>query len=826
MVMKTIITACCPNGNLAKIFFIFQQAGLEVESDKTDFALLQGSVLEEDIAGIISGETSFLLPAESRYQKLLDSWAAKFPEAKFLLFYTRAESALACACHQEIEPRQALKNWQAASRQLLNFQRTHRRQAMLLDIDAAIRQPQAFLDICGRFGLTLESLADITAPVEDRLSFEHYLAQQLLTKLPEVQSQQTELEASAQPFDDIPTSELQPLELFNRQSQQLVHQRRLQQQLDATVKKLESAEFASKEKDVQRLSLQDGCDQLTKALDEQVYLNSEQQVQLANMQQIKLELEAFVTEVVQKNEQLALQYHQLQEELGKTILQKEQLEQQVEQDQIIHKEKQTQLDQLTEAHDEQVRLHSQQQSKLEQLQQAHQALDASTKELSQENELLLLQLHQVQEELEQIFLQKQQLEQQAEKDQATQKEKQARIDQLTKACDEQAHLNSEQQVQFTNMQQLNQDLETAIAEVVQKNESLALHLHQIQEELGKTNHQKQKLEQQAEKDQITQREKQAQLDQLTKARDEQAQLYSQQQSKLEQLQQAHQALDASTKELTQENEHLLLQLHQVQEELERIFLQKQQLEQQAEKDQATQKEKQAQLDQLTKTRDEQAKLHSHQQAKLEQLQQAHQALDATHQALDATTKELSQENELLLLQLHQVQEELEKIFLQKQQLERQTHQLVETVKNEKNDELQQVKDELLQKERELEKLHQRDHKLKQSVSWKITSPIRAIAKPFKKLSKDEMKIEEQIKLLRSSELFDAAWYTAANEDVAKDVYDAAEHYVRFGAAEGRDPSPVFSTRRYLEINPDVAETGMNPLAHYAQYGMAEKRCIG
>ena len=130
------------------------------------------------------------------------------------------------------------------------------------------------------------------------------------------------------------------------------------------------------------------------------------------------------------------------------------------------------------------------------------------------------------------------------------------------------------------------------------------------------------------------------------------------------------------------------------------------------------------------------------------------------------------------------------------------------------------------KAREIEKLLQSDHKLKQSVSWKITTPIRAVAKPFKKLSKDKMKIEAQIKLLKSSDLFDEEWYTTSNEDTAINGYDPVEHYVRFGAAEGRDPSPVFSTRRYLENNPDVADAGMNPLVHYAKYGMAEKRCIG
>jgi myosin heavy subunit len=590
MEMKTIITACCPYINLEKVLLILQQAGLKVEGDafarlhdklfgssgtinplQIDHSLLQGSIPEENIAGIISEAEKYpLVLADNRCLWLLDFWTAKFPEAKFLLFYTSAESALASACLQEIAPQQALENWQAACRQLLNFQRCHRRQAVLLNTDAAIRQPQELINICRQIGLTLEDLPQKNAQLLDQTILERYLGHHLIANRPEIQSLQTELEASAQPLNYVTPLEFQPLELFKIQSQNLATQRSLQQELEAAIKK-----------------------------------------------------------VTQKNEQL------------------------------------------------------------------------------------LKQIQHVQDELEQIFSQKQKLEQQAEKDQVT---------------------------------------------------------------------------------------------------------HSQQQIKLEQVQQAHQALDATTKELSQENELLLLQLHHVQEELESIFLQKQQLEQQAAKDQVARKEKQAQINQLTQARDEQAKLYSQQQTRLEQVQQA-------HQVLEATTEEVIQENEELLLQLHQVQEELEQTFLQRKQLERTTKQHIEITVNEKNIELQKVKDELLNKEREVEKYRKRAARLKQTVSWKITSPIRAIANPFNKSSKDQKNIKDQIKLLRTCGHFDEAWYTATNEDVVKDGYDPVEHYVLYGAAEGRDPSPVFNTRRYLEINPDVAEAGMNPLFHYAKYGMEEDRSV-
>ncbi|MCG5510663.1 hypothetical protein [Ectothiorhodospira lacustris] len=100
-------------------------------------------------------------------------------------------------------------------------------------------------------------------------------------------------------------------------------------------------------------------------------------------------------------------------------------------------------------------------------------------------------------------------------------------------------------------------------------------------------------------------------------------------------------------ELKQENELLLAQLHQVQEELEATFLKHQ------ESEKALQQAKQAA-----------AKItHEPGQASAPQ-QKAEKALE-----------ESQQENELLLLQLHQVQEELENYFLQHQQATKDNEQL-------------------------------------------------------------------------------------------------------------------------------------------------------
>lgn len=491
MQMQIVITTCGPYANFQGVLAILHQAGLDKESDAfiqwhdnsfgpsatidplwTDHKKEQGSNIEENIARFFTeAANDNLLLADSRCLWTLDFWAEKLPEARFLLFYSSAESALVYACQHEIEPLQALDSWQSASRQLLKFQRSHRRRAVLLNTEAAIRQPQALLNICQGIGITLQPLPPTTTRFPDQDILERYLAQQLVANQPEIQSLQVELEASAQPLDDRSPLKMQPLELLKRKSQQLLQQRKLQYQLDETVKKLQVAEHELNKQNTLQIRLKDQVNQLTQSSEEQTNLNIQQQTQLEKLQQ----------------------------------------------------------------------------------------------------------------------------------------------------------------------------------------------------------------------------------------------------------------------------------------------------------------------------------------------------------TLETATKEITQENELLLLQLYQVQEELEKTFLHKHQLEQQLQQSVMKTKKTTTKELQHVQ------ERDLKKQHQREPNLKHTLAWKITAPIRVITKLFKKLSKERMKAQEQIKLLRTCGLFNEAWYAAVNEDVVKSGYDPVEHYVLYGASEGRDPSPTFNTRRYLEINPDVAEAGMNPLVHYAKYGMAEKR---
>lgn len=88
-----------------------------------------------------------------------------------------------------------------------------------------------------------------------------------------------------------------------------------------------------------------------------------------------------------------------------------------------------------------------------------------------------------------------------------------------------------------------------------------------------------------------------------------------------------------------------------------------------------------------------------------------------------------------------------------------------------------------------------------------------------------MSRENDIALLKQSELFDEQWYLQQYPDVAKLKMCPAAHYISYGWCLERNPSPRFSTRLYLEHNDDVAKARVNPLLHYLRQGKQEKRTI-
>lgn len=80
------------------------------------------------------------------------------------------------------------------------------------------------------------------------------------------------------------------------------------------------------------------------------------------------------------------------------------------------------------------------------------------------------------------------------------------------------------------------------------------------------------------------------------------------------------------------------------------------------------------------------------------------------------------------------------------------------------------------------------------------------------------KIMSRLKYGKPNTLFDAKWYLSTYDDVLRKKYDPWEHFVRWGAKEGRWPNAMFAPHWYLERYPEVQASEMNPLVHYWKYG--------
>jgi lipopolysaccharide biosynthesis protein/tetratricopeptide (TPR) repeat protein len=87
-------------------------------------------------------------------------------------------------------------------------------------------------------------------------------------------------------------------------------------------------------------------------------------------------------------------------------------------------------------------------------------------------------------------------------------------------------------------------------------------------------------------------------------------------------------------------------------------------------------------------------------------------------------------------------------------------------------------------------------------------------------------LEEAVRTVRESGLFDADWYRSTYPEIAASGLDPILHYLQIGAAEGRDPSRYFDTKAYCALYPDVAKSGVNPLWRYVVQGRREGRITG
>ncbi|MGM0768001.1 MAG: hypothetical protein ACQEV6_08250 [Pseudomonadota bacterium] len=420
----------------------------------------------------------------------------------------------------------------------------------------------------------------------------------------------------------------------------------------------------------------------------------------------------------------------------------------------------------------------------------------------------------------------------------------------------QSQLN-ELQEENTKLQQINGDLQKTHSEFQQSNaeeesQLLLEQLHLVQEELerhvlaGKDTEKtlatlKIKLEQ---------AEKQAKETDKQRAQAEQAKTKAEQELK---------AIKAEQKTLQKQYQTLENERKTLQETLK--------------KDQATLKKEQT----------------AHTKTKAEKATQENQlqALKTANKDQTSQLENLTEENQLVLEQLHLVQEELENKFLQAKDQE-QTLAMVQTKLEQTENQLQQRTDQQAASQKEAELLQRRLHKLRETMEslehsnralngnlaelknqlaaakkhradWEhkylqaerngtlaLASANRRITELSSELNKvtnsrswkltnpatayskkakkaAEEKLEQQTAEIKNSGLFDETWYLEQYQDVAEAGLNPIEHYLKAGAYEGRNPSETFDTAWYLSYYSDVTESGLNPLVHYIRFGLEEER---
>ncbi|WP_454832137.1 hypothetical protein [Pseudoxanthomonas wuyuanensis] len=189
----------------------------------------------------------------------------------------------------------------------------------------------------------------------------------------------------------------------------------------------------------------------------------------------------------------------------------------------------------------------------------------------------------------------------------------------------------------------------------------------------------------------------------------------------------------------------------------------------------------------------------------------------------AIVQELSKANKDLLLQNEQQQRSIKERY---EEIARLTKLVI---RQEREFDLRfQERDALAisqfqQKSEEVRQLRDELASIRRGLVWRTAAPIRKIRRMLGVRDGSAENAQRLAAMISASDLFDSDWYRRTYTDVDESGMDPVLHYLQFGAPEGRDPGPRFSTRSYLRKNMDVARSGMNPLLHYLEYGQFENR---
>ncbi|AYF34583.1 hypothetical protein CUU95_12550 [Vreelandella alkaliphila] len=442
----------------------------------------------------------------------------------------------------------------------------------------------------------------------------------------------------------------------------------------------------------------------------------------------------------------------------------------------------------------------------------------------------------------------------------------------SKAENQLAQLHAEKQaseVQFNKQHQAHQaaaskkqaELQQQLNSTQEENEQVITELHKVQETLETT-----LLERDAARKQAAELKKaQTALEQVQKEKaaletrlstattahqqaKKAAEDAKQQAQKSSQQQQAeHNKALVSVQE---ENDLIIAELHKVQETLETTLHERDAARKQA----AELKKAQTALAQVQK---EKAALQTQltaEQATVQKVQQQHQEAQQQVSRLQQELTSTKEENELVIAELHRLQELLESKLIERDALVKQRdnirvqHGIVIQQRDsalqqldQRLAQLQQLHPELKKYQEEQTSLYGRLERYQKQLNiqksefqqvlqeqeiwlqWLRAHATRYITATYRYSRAYRKALSQQIALLEVSQHFDKQWYIEQNPDIANSNMSPAEHYIKVGALEGRNPSPNFDTDFYITQNHDVAEAGHHPLLHFLRHGQLEQR---